>query len=400
MRQLRTQVLVVGAGPAGSVAAGALAGEGVDVVLVDRHGFPRDKACGDALIPDALKVLSNLSLKSKVLEKAVALDEIRIYAPNETFVSLPGEFACLPRYLFDDLLKDFAVGAGARFLPFQTLSEAVWEGQQVKGAMFRSSDNEPLRIDADVTLLATGAASGPLERFGVRLRREPSAFALRVYVEADPGLVDCLCISFNRDICPGYGWIFPCPGGTLNMGVGYFLDARRRPPTTNLHELLQRFLRTFPLARDLARAGIRISEPRGAPLRTCIQGSSLARDGLLVIGEAAGLTYSFSGEGIGKAMESGLMAAELVSEALRSTSLDLPSLAQAYSTRIRREWGPRFDAYRRAQDWLSTPLFANILAWKARRGGFARRQLEDLLQERGQPLSLFSPLGVLRGLLT
>src|SRR5690242_308909 len=95
--------LVLGAGPAGSAAAWALARAGLDVVLVDQHSFPRDKVCGDALIPDALGAIQAMGLRSVVDAEAAHLPELRVYAPNGTFISLTGDFCCMPRARFDAL---------------------------------------------------------------------------------------------------------------------------------------------------------------------------------------------------------------------------------------------------------------------------------------------------------
>src|SRR4051794_8991636 len=113
----RVDVLVVGAGPAGSAAAIRLAKAGREVLMVDRCVFPRDKVCGDALIPDALAALERLSLKQAILRRSRILDGARVYAPDGQCIDIRGECACLPRRTFDDLLRSEAVEAGARFLP-------------------------------------------------------------------------------------------------------------------------------------------------------------------------------------------------------------------------------------------------------------------------------------------
>src|SRR5215470_9065193 len=110
-------VLVVGAGPAGSAAAIQLAKSGATVALVDRDSFPREKVCGDALIPDALRALERLALKDRVLSRARVLNKIRLHTSNERFVVIPGECACLPRQTLDDLLRCEAVRHGATFHP-------------------------------------------------------------------------------------------------------------------------------------------------------------------------------------------------------------------------------------------------------------------------------------------
>ena len=102
---LECDALVVGAGPAGSAAALALARRGFRVVLIDRRTFPRDKICGDALIPDALQAIAHLGLRDQLRPLAHHVDTVRIYAPNLRYATLHGPCACLPRAAFDDWLE-------------------------------------------------------------------------------------------------------------------------------------------------------------------------------------------------------------------------------------------------------------------------------------------------------
>src|SRR5262245_4834748 len=134
---MRCDALVVGAGPAGSVAARVLAQGGLDVVLADRHSFPRDKACGDALIPDALAALRRLGLHERVLDGARSLGALDIYAPGGARVRLAGPAACLPRVVLDDALRRAAESAGARFLGRHLLAAPVESAGAVRGAVLR-----------------------------------------------------------------------------------------------------------------------------------------------------------------------------------------------------------------------------------------------------------------------
>ncbi len=401
---MQTTVLIIGGGPAGSIAATALAQRGVDVFVVDKHSFPRDKTCGDALLPDALAALRAAAVDGAVLPRAKRLGGLRIYAPNGTHVDLSGESAVLPRVVLDDILLQGATAAGARFLSPYTLVEPLYNGTTVNGAVFRHGrTDETLKVRAAVTLLATGAASIPLRLFDVATREPPSATAARVYITVDPAVAsefDYLCISYDKRICPGYGWIFPGPDAVFNVGVGYFYDSKVQPPTRNLRHLLDTFLHTFPPAMALVRHSTAMTPVKGAPLRTALTGSRLSRPGLLVIGEAAGLTYSFSGEGIGKAMDSGLRAAACTAAELAVPAPDLERLASRYAVEISSAFGDNFRAYKTVQDWLEKPWIANLLAWRANSGQYARRQLEAFINESARPDTLFSVSGFLRALLT
>src|SRR5262245_6440621 len=147
--------LVIGAGPAGAAAAWALARAGARVALVDRETFPRDKTCGDGLIPDALHALDVMGLREAVTRESIGLRALQVHAPNGRVVTLAGEFLCLPRLRFDALVSEAATRAGAEMLEPMTAVDAIEERGRVTGARFRSpSGAHTLR--ARITLLATG----------------------------------------------------------------------------------------------------------------------------------------------------------------------------------------------------------------------------------------------------
>ena len=396
---MSVDVLVIGAGPAGSAAACALARRGIRVALADKASFPRDKVCGDALIPDALAALAELSLQDRVLSRALVLDSVRLFAPDGAFAIIRGRCACVPRETLDDLLRQAAVEAGAEFLPECSVIAPLAEANTVTGARLRRRGGEEFEVRAAVTILATGASAKPLEIFGVSTRAKPSATAARVYYRVDPAFardVAWLSISYHRFICPGYGWIFPGPDGVFNVGVGYFYDSPP-PPVTNIRLLFERFLDVFPLAQEVRRHGVPITALKGAPLRTGLEGAVLGRPGLLVAGEAAGATYSFSGEGIGKSMKTGLIAAETIVAGLASGA-DPATVATRYATSVAGMLSDRFRAYRLAQRWLAYPALANFLAWRANRGRYVQGQLEALFNETADPRGLFSIAGVMKAL--
>jgi flavin-dependent dehydrogenase len=126
-------------------------------------------------------------------------------------------------------------------------------------------------------------------------------------------------------------------------------------------------------------------------------GSLLGRPGLLVAGDAAGMTYSFSGEGIGKAMQSGILAADTILDcrSLPSARLAVP---ERYAARLREDFGDRFRTYRAAQRWLASPLLCNLLTWRARRSPYLRQGLEAILDETADARAVFSFSGLLKAL--
>lgn len=390
-------VLIIGAGPAGTAAATTLARAGASVVLADQAAFPREKVCGDALVPDALAALRRLNLLAPVQAAMKRMRGLRVYVPDGSFVSLDAELGCVQRSELDAILLEASVAAGASALVPARVVSPLSDGPLVVGAAFECR-GQRVDVRARTTILATGAAAKPLQLFGLCTRSEATATAARRYYQVPEAIAasfDHLCISYDRSICPGYGWLFPGPSGVFNVGVGYFYDSPRLPDERNLRVLFERFLSTFEPARALVSAGTPLSPLRGAPLRTGLSGTQLAAPGVLVVGEAAGLTYPFSGEGIGKALESGMLAAEVI----LSTTADAATIARTYGIRVREAYQRRYQAYKLVQDLLARPWVANFVARRARAKPRLHRALEGVLTERLDPSAVFSVSGVLKCLL-
>ena len=388
-------VLVVGAGPAGTAAAWALAGAGAHVILADQQSFPRDKVCGDALIPDALGVLDAMGLRQAVDAEAMRLRELRVYAPSGRYFALTGEFCCVPRARFDELLVRRATQAGAALLEGATAVAPLVQGDVVTGARLTSSSGT-FEIRARMTLLATGANATAMHAFGLGGVMKPNAVAGRAYFDVPEPLassVQHLCIAYERSLCPGYGWIFPGPNGRFNVGVGFFSKGARALPS--LRDLWTRFTSNFAPAAAIVKASRQVAEFRGAALRTGLTGARFGRPGLLALGETAAMTYPATGEGIGKAMESGLLAAARVIEALASPR-NASEVYRAYEAEFRGSYGTRYRAYAIAQSCTSRPWLINYLAWRANAGRFVQRELQGLVSERGDASRLVS----IRGLIT
>jgi geranylgeranyl reductase family protein len=391
-------VLVIGAGPAGSAAAIQLARAGAQTVLVDQRVFPRDKVCGDGLISDALGALTTLGLGDVVARESTPGNELRVYPPLGRHVGLRGAFACLPRERLDTILSDAALAAGAHRVYGATASSALDDNGRVAGARIVVGKST-CAVKAAVTLLATGANATALRTFGLEASLQPSAVAGRAYYEAPADLVakyPSLIIGYDREWCPGYGWIFPSPGNRFNIGVGLFAGASSEG---RLREFWQVFTSRFAPAAEILRASKAVTPFRGAPLRTAMSGDTFGRPGLLALGEAASLTYAATGEGIGKAMESGIIAARHVREVLAGRQ-PIESAHGAYRTEFREAFAFRYRAYSVAQAWAANPLVLSLLAARTNAGTFAQHELEDLIAERGDARTLFSKRGLLKAVLS
>jgi menaquinone-9 beta-reductase len=397
-------VLIIGAGPAGSAAAITLARAGADVVLVDQHCFPRDKVCGDGLIPDAHQALRELGVLDAVMAQAQAAAEVGCVGPRGTRVNVPGELAVLPRKELDDIVCRAAVAAGARMFAPLRFVQALEEGDTVVGARLQQSG-----LDYDVrarwVILATGAVPQALRAAGMVTRHTPSGVALRGYVKNDAlvGRLNALEVVWHKALTPGYGWIFPCPGGVFNIGVGVGYQSPARPrrhrkapaPDVNLRQVMADFQNFYPPAQALMQGGTLLGPMKGAPLRCNLDGARYSRAGLLVTGEAAGSTYSFTGEGIGKALQTGIHAAQAVLLQGQSVQASDQAVRQHYEACLH-ELKPRFELYQRANLVNRHPWLADLLIWRANKSPRIVRRMSGVLNETSNPGNLLSLKGIMK----
>ncbi|MGD9832846.1 MAG: NAD(P)/FAD-dependent oxidoreductase [Piscinibacter sp.] len=389
----RCDVLVVGAGPAGSAAATLLARGGADVVLIDQHAFPRDKVCGDGLIPDAHRALRRLGVLDEVMAQAQAVTHAGLISPRGIRVDVPGTLAVLPRRELDHIVCLGAVRAGARMFAPVRFVAPIEDAGVVAGARVAHGGAQR-EIRCRWLVLASGAVPQALIAAGMALRQAPSGVALRGHLKNDAmhGRIDKLEVVWHRAVAPGYGWIFPCRDGVFNIGVGVF--DRRAGGEGNLRGLFDAFTRIYAPARELVAGGQWLAPLRGAPLRTSLQGARFSRPGLLVTGEAAGSTYAFTGEGIGKAMETGMLAAESLLGGLARGAAD-EAVRHDYEAKLA-ALKPRFALYERA-NWVNRhPWLADLVLWRGQRSERVLRRMSGVLDESSNPGQLLTAKGFYR----
>ncbi|KPJ95997.1 MAG: hypothetical protein AMS18_01835 [Gemmatimonas sp. SG8_17] len=380
-------VVVIGAGPAGATAAAHLASNGHAVLILDRHPFPREKVCGDALIPDALHALRTLGLLETVLREGNSVDHLAVLSPSGIRVKIPAKCVTLRREVLDALILTRAIASGATF----RVAAVDRLLQRAGGGVVVSVKNSEVTVHARIAILATGADVSLLGKLGMVERPAPSALALRCYAESSLEINE-LIVSFDRSVIPGYAWIFPMGKRQYNMGCGVFYGERRRR-TMNLRDAFTRFVTKAKIARDLLQQGQLLTRLRGARIRAGLAGTEIySGASILSIGEAIGATYPFTGEGIGKAMETGVLAAGQIHRALdKGDSAPLREL----SGLIERELAPRYVGYRTAQRWLARPWLLDLLAARLRYSTALREAAGGILDETTNPQKVFSWLTLL-----
>ncbi len=308
-------VVIVGGGPAGTAAGIRLAGGGRDVVLVDKATFPRDKICGDGLTAGALRLLEALGLDPAAVPSWQAVDDVVVRSPSgyEATFPLPREnglYAAVARRVeLDAALLDVARAAGVRVL----------EGHACTGAE-EGSDRVVLEVEGVGPLAARYAigADGMWSPLRKHLGAATPGYlgewhAFRQYFTGvGPQAADKLFVWFEADLLPGYAWSFPLPGGGANVGFGIQREGGKVARVQDMKAIWPDLLARPHIAAVLG-PGARPESPHKAwPIPARIDDVVLSTTRTMFVGDAAAATDPMTGEGIGQALLTGILAAEAV----------------------------------------------------------------------------------------
>jgi geranylgeranyl reductase family protein len=347
------EVLVVGAGPAGSAAAAWAARGGRDVVLADKHTFPRDKACGDGLTPRAIAELRRLGLGDWLAGRTVNWGLRAHGFGQELFLpwpggSLPSYGSAVPRTELDHTIRQVALDSGAQPLDDARAVDVERDGGRVSGVVFRRR-NQTFTVTCDRLVVADGARSQLGRVLGREWHRSTAyGVAIRGYIKSgradDPWISSHLELrGADREILSGYGWVFPLGDGEVNIGVGT-LATSRRPADVALRQLLDVY--TAQRREDWGLVGdLRAPWSALLPMGGAVSGVAGPNWGF--VGDAAGCVNPLNGEGIDYGLETGRLLAELMDAG--------EPLDQAWPHTLRAHYGEAFSIARRLAGLLTVP---------------------------------------------
>ena len=309
-------VLVIGAGPAGSVAALTLARAGVRVRLIDRASFPRDKLCGDTLNPGSLSILDRLGIGAGVRSCALPITGMTVTGPGAQVSSdypdgLRG--MSLTRRCLDQLLLDAAAAAGACVDTGVAVSDPVTEGDRVVGVRLAGGGRGELR--APVVIAADGRGS----RIAARVKlaayaRTPRRWAFGAYFSQVARMSPRGEMHIRRG---AYIGVAPLPGGLTNVSV--VTDGHGPLPTPRAEQqaIVRRALEADAVLRDRFAGATQVS-PVTVMGPLAVNAHAAGCPGLLLAGDAAGFVDPMTGDGLRFALRGGELAAHAALDELAS----------------------------------------------------------------------------------
>jgi menaquinone-9 beta-reductase len=352
---LTADVIVVGAGPAGASAAFYLATAGLDVLVLEKSHFPREKVCGDGLTPRAVKALTAMGVPLPESDGWLRNQGLRIIGgggrielPWPELSSYPGFGLVRTRLDFDEILARHAEKAGARLLEGVTVTGPLRDDRtgRVIGVTARETVNgekTERAVRGRVVVAADGNSSRLSVAMGLRKRDDrPMGVAVRTYYTTprhdDDYLEAWLDLWDGEKLLPGYGWIFGMGDGTSNVGLG-LLNTSEAFGHIDYRVLLRKWLAAMPAEWALTEEN-RTQPIRGSALPMGFNRTPHYTSGVLLAGDSGGMVNPFNGEGIAYAMEAGEIVARVIVQALaRPTAAGTEAVLRTYPRQLKDAYG-------------------------------------------------------------
>ena len=400
----RYDVIIVGAGPAGSTAAMYAHRAGLKSLLLDKASFPRDKICGDALSGKSVTILRDLDIMDEVNALPGAYIKRVVFGSPEhvhvnidfkqdiTEESLSG--FVIRRTVFDNYLFQKAREAADTVRENFTVTDLVWEDGQVTGVTGRDSQDNKQTFHAPIVLGADGYRSVIARETGL-YHHDPAHWvvALRQYYQGVNGLTDQIELHYVDEVLPGYFWIFPLEDGNANVGIG-MLHKYIKEEKVNLRQALQHSIES-PAFQDRFADATPLENPTGWNLPVGSKHRKNYGNGFMLLGDAAGLIDPFTGEGIGNAMYSARYAIQTISEAMEANDYG-EAFLRRYDARLWAEIGDELQVSYRLQKLGKIRPLLNFVIHKAAKSDEVNRIIGGMLANEVPRKKLSNPLFYLK----
>jgi len=397
MLNLSFDVIIVGAGPSGSSCAISLGKTGLNVALLDKASFPRDKTCGDALSIDVINQLNHLSPKLseefKSFSNKIPSYGIKIFSADYTSLSIPLFYnkvkSCgyvAPRLDFDNFLFQHT----KEYKNVRSFENFIIEKVEQK-------DNEVIVTSKDAQLKAPiiigcdGAHSIVAKSLSdISVEKEHYSGGLRIYYEGvtvfeEDNLIE---LHFFKEIVPGYLWIFPLADNKANVGIG-MLSSEISKRKIDLKKTLQQLLELHPHIKERFKNARALETVKGYGLPLGSKKRNISGERFLLAGDAAGLIDPFTGEGIANAIRSGRLAADHVKACFEANNFS-SSFNKDYDKLIYSKMWKEFKISTLLQKLSTRPRLCNLIIRKANSVTYIRKLLVEALANVDKRKSMLS----------
>ncbi len=388
---LTSDICIIGAGPAGMVAAMFLAKQGIKPLVVDKSRFPRDKVCGDALSGKAVDILKKLDER---IVSQLQLEPVQVGSWGVTFVApnlkriripfgkngqaTPGHQTIAPGFIskrmdFDDFLVRFAKENYAISVQEET---ELTDFKFHDGRWLCKTGDGKFSVKTNLLIAADGAQSVFAKHIaGIPVEHKNYCAGIRAYYSGVRNMdaENFIELFFLKELLPGYFWIFPLPDGKANVGLGVRSD-KVSSKKMNLKEMLPRIIEKYPELKERFGNAILEGSIRGFGLPLGSVKRKISGEGYMLCGDAASLIDPFTGEGIGNAMLSGMMAAQQAVQCATENNFSADFISE-YDNRVYGRLWRELSLSRRMQQLISVPWLCNLVVGKAA----ASQSLQELI---------------------
>ncbi len=399
-------VIIVGAGPSGTICAMQLAKKGFNIALIDKEIFPRDKICGDALSLDIENQLQridkDLAKRFLAFSNKMPSYGVSIIAPSTESFEIPFYYKgnkrtafIAKRYDFDHFLfqelknyPNIKIFEGFKVVELQTLVTGVEIVIQQK------TPNKEIKIfNAKIVVGADGANSIVNRILGNNtINPKHHSAGLRMYYEnvTHFNAENYIELHFIKEILPGYLWLFPLPNNQVNVGIG-MLTQYVSSKKVNLKTTLENVLETHPNFKERFKNATRLETVKGFGLPLGDVNRSISGNRYILLGDAAGLIDPFSGEGIGNAIRSGRIGAKHIIDCMVENNFSIPK-NKTYDKAIYKTMGAEFKASKWLQRLCRYPKILNFIVRKANRNEALRSFLIGTMEDVDKKKMLRNPI--------